>query len=55
MWFEYMFPKHGQVYASGQRYGNKVIQFLYTMVFYLVAAIVVGALVKHQSAAFPSA
>jgi hypothetical protein len=53
MWVEYMFPKHGQVYASGRRYGNRLIQFLYTIGFYVVVAIIVIALVKHQNGPLP--
>ena len=35
MWWEYMFPKRGQVYASGRRYQNRFIQVLYTIGFYV--------------------
>jgi len=41
MWYEYMFPGRGRVYASGRRYGNRPIQVFYTLVFYVVAAIVI--------------
>jgi hypothetical protein len=34
MWIQYMFPERGHVYASGRRYGNRVIQFFYTLIIY---------------------
>jgi hypothetical protein len=41
MWFEYMFPKGGDVYASARRRGNRLIQFYYTLVFYLFVAFII--------------
>lgn len=37
MWWEYMFPRRGQVYASSRRYQNRFIQVLYTIGFYVLA------------------
>lgn len=39
MWVEYMFPRHGQVYASARRQGNPLIQVIYSLGFYGITAI----------------
>ncbi|HEV2570904.1 MAG TPA: hypothetical protein VGU72_04140 [Beijerinckiaceae bacterium] len=36
MWWEYMFPPRGQVYATGRRYRNRIVQVIYTIGFYVV-------------------
>jgi len=38
MWFQYMFPRRGQVYATGRRYRNRTVQFIYTMMIYALLA-----------------
>jgi hypothetical protein len=48
MWIEYMFPIRGQVLASRRRYGNKLIQFLYTVVVYALLLFVVGAIIQKK-------
>lgn len=47
MWWEYMFPGRGRVYATGRRYRNRFVQFLYTVLFYGVVAFVCFA-VPHK-------
>jgi hypothetical protein len=39
MWWEYMFPSRGQVYATGRRHDNRIVQFLYTMGLYVGLAV----------------
>lgn len=34
MWWQYMFPKAGEVFGSGRRVDNKFLQFLATMGIY---------------------
>lgn len=34
LWWEYMFPRRGQVLASGRRYQNRVVMFIYSIGFY---------------------
>ena len=38
LWWEYMFPKRGQVYASGRRYGNSIVEILTSIGFWFAAA-----------------
>jgi hypothetical protein len=49
MWFEFMFPKRGDVYASGRRYGNPLLQVVYTLVFYAVIALGIMQLIHAIS------
>ncbi len=34
MWWQYMFPKAGQVFGSGRRLDNRLLQFVFTMGIY---------------------
>jgi len=38
LWWGYMFPGRGRVYASGRRYKNRVVEFMYSTVFWAVVA-----------------
>jgi hypothetical protein len=51
-----MFPKRGQVYASGRRYGNRFIEFIYTVIFYgIVLFFVSVVLSQNKSSSVKSA
>lgn len=34
MWVQYMFPRYGDVLASGRRYGHRGLQVVFTLVLY---------------------
>lgn len=41
-WQQYYFPQRGQVLASGRRRGNKGVQFIYSVGFWLVIALLIA-------------
>jgi len=49
-WIEYFFPSRGQVWASGRRYRNPIIQVGYTLALYaaIVFLIVLAIFGHHQ-------
>ncbi len=54
MWFQYFFPRHGQVLASARRYGNPYIEFMFSLMFWGVVGILVNGAFKHQAEARPT-
>lgn len=34
MWIQYWFPSKGRILISGRQYGNKFVQFVFTIIFY---------------------
>lgn len=39
LWTNYHFPQHGRAIASGRQYGNPLIEVLYALLFWAVAAV----------------
>jgi hypothetical protein len=35
-WYQYHFAQHGQIQASRRRYGNRLIEFFYASVFWVI-------------------
>jgi hypothetical protein len=47
IWVEYMFPRRGQVWASGRRYGNRIIQIVYSLGLYVIVGFGLYTLLRH--------
>ena len=47
LWYQYHFPKEGEVWASARRRGNPIMEVLYSLGFWAAVAFAIWAVVMN--------